>query len=65
MNKSGGTFDGFDHQYTPEEYLDQIYAGMICTMREQPLDLVAYHQWHEGKIAYKECFLSGITLRWF
>ena len=40
MNKSVKTFDYLDHQYTPEEYLYQIDAHMIFTVREQPLDPV-------------------------
>ena len=46
-NKSVKTFDGFDHQYTPQEYLLQIDAHTIFTMGEQPLIPVAYNQWHK------------------
>ena len=64
MNKSVKTFDGLDHQSTPEEEFHQIYAYMLFTMREQPLDPVAYIHWHKRKAA-KKCFLSGIALGWF
>ena len=65
MNKSVKPFDGLDHQYTPEEYLQQIDAHIIFTMGEQPIDPVAYNQWHKRKMAYIQCSLSGIALSWF
>ena len=65
MNKSVKPFDGLDHQYTPEEYLQQIDAHIIFTMGEQPTDPVAFNQWHKRKMAYIQCSLSGIALSWF
>ena len=65
MNKTVKPFDGLDHQYTPEEYLQQIDAHIIFTMGEQPIDPVAYNQWHKRKMAYIQCSLSGIALSWF
>ena len=65
MNKSVKPFDGLDHQYTPEEYLQQIDAHIFFTMGEQPIDPVAYNQWHKRKMAYIQCSLSGIALSWF
>ena len=46
MNKLRRIFDVPDHQYSHEEYLHQVDAHMIFTMREQPVDLVACNQWH-------------------
>ena len=51
MNRSVKTFGGLDHHYTPEEYVHQIDAHVIFTVREQPLDLVAYKHGHNQKIA--------------
>ena len=44
MNKSVKTFCGLDHQNGPEEYLHQIVAHMIFSMREKPLHSVACDQ---------------------
>ena len=57
MNKSVKPFDGLDHQYTPEEHLQQIDAHIIFTMGEQPTDPVAFNQWHKQKMAYIQCSL--------
>ena len=48
-NKSVKTFDGFDLQYTAEEYLHQNDVHMIFTMGEQPIDPVAYNPRHKQK----------------
>ena len=65
MNKSVRNFGRLDHEYAPEEYLHRIDAQMNFTMREQPLDLVVYNQWHRQKRAYIQCSSSGIGLSWF
>ena len=57
MNKSVKTFDGLDHQYTPEEFLHQIDAHMIFNMREQPLEPIDDIQWHKRKMAYIKLFI--------
>ena len=49
MNKSVKPFDGLDHQYTPEEYLQQKDAHNNFTMGEQPLDLLGFNQWKKNK----------------
>ena len=55
MNKSVKTFERLDYQYTHEEYLHQNDAHMILTMGKQPLDPVAYNQWHK-KMAKNSAF---------
>ena len=46
MKKSMETFDGLDHQYTPEENLYQIDALIsISTNGKQSLDPIAFIQW--------------------
>ena len=49
VNKLVKTVEEVDHQYSPEECLHQIHANIIFTMAEQPLDPVAFKQWHEKK----------------
>ena len=44
MNKSVKTFNGLDHQYTPEENVHQFEAHMIFEMRKQNFDSVGYSQ---------------------
>ena len=51
MNKSVKTFDGLDHQSTPEEVLHQVDAHIIFAMGEELLDPVDYNQWHKRKMA--------------
>ena len=63
--KSVKTFDGLDHQYTPEKDLQQIDTHMIFTIGEQPLNLLAGNQWHKRKMAYKQCAVSEVALAWF
>ena len=41
LSKSVKTFDELDQQYTPQEFLHQMDALMICTMGDQPFDHVA------------------------
>ena len=65
MNNSVKTLHGRNHQFTPEKYLHQIDAYMICTMGEQPLGHVAYNQWRKRRTAYKQSFKSGNALGWF
>ena len=64
MNKSVKTFDGIEHYYTSEEHLHEIDAQMIFTMREKPLDPEIYNQKHKQKMAYIQCFLSGVASGW-
>ena len=46
-NNSAKLFDGLDHQKTPGEFLHQFEAHLTFTVRGQPLDPVAYIQWHK------------------
>ena len=65
MKKLVKTFDRFDLQYTPEDFLNQIDAHMILKKGEQFLDPVAYSQWHKLKMAFIQCSLSEKALGWF
>ena len=59
------TLDGLGHQYTPEGQLHQTDAQMISTMGEQPLDHIAYKEWHKRKMAYIKRSLCRTDLSWF
>ena len=64
VNNSVKTFDVFDHQKTPQKFLEQIDAHMTFTIGKQPLDPVACLQWHKTR-AYIQCSSSGISLSLF
>ena len=64
MNQSVKTFDGHDHQFTPEEHLQQISAHIIFTEVEQPANLVDSNQWHQRKMACLQFSLTGIAFIW-
>ena len=65
MNKSVKTFDGLDNLNSPENCLQQIDTHLISTIGEQSLNFIACFQWHKRIIAYVQCCLSEIALRWF
>ena len=65
MNKPVKKFDRLGHEQTPEEYLQHTDAHMIITMGEQPLDVLAYFQWHKRYFSSKQCSFSGIVIGWF
>ena len=66
LNKSVKTFDGLDHQYTPQELIHQIDAQMIFTRGgEHPFDLLAWYYCYKQKTPHIHCSLCEITLSWF
>ena len=53
-------FDGLDHSYTPEEYLQQVEAQITFAIGEEPQKTpVKYRSWHNGRMAYIQCSLFG------
>ena len=55
-------FDGLDHSYTPEEYL-QVEARLTFAIGEQPQNNpVKYRSWHNRRMAYIHCSLIGTAL---
>ena len=52
-------FDGLDHSYTPEEYLQQVEARLTFAIGEEPQNNpVRYRSWHTRCMAYIQCFFS-------
>ena len=49
-------FDGLDHCYTPEEYLQQVEARFTFAIGEEP---------QNNPIKHKSCSLTGTALDWF
>ena len=59
-------FDGLDHSYTPEEYLQQTEALLIFSIGEESQkNPVKYRSWHKRRMAYTQCFLVGTALDWY
>ena len=59
-------FDGLDHSYTQEEYLQQVEARLTFAIGEEPQNNpVKYRSWHIRRMAYIQCSLIGTALDWY
>ena len=58
-------FDGLDHNYTPEEYLQQIEARVTFSLGLQPTSEHEYKLWHARRMAFIQCSLTGTALSWY
>ena len=58
-------FDGLDHNYTPEEYLQHIEARVTFSLGLQPTSEHEYKFWHARRMAFIQCSLTGTALSWF
>ena len=59
-------FDGLDHSYTPEEYLQQVEARLTFALGEEPQNnLIKYRSWQNRRMAYIQCILIGTALEWY
>ena len=59
-------FDGLDHSYTPEEYLQQVEARVTFAIGEEPQNNpIKYRSWHNRRMAYIQCSLFGTALDWY
>ena len=63
------SFDGLDHPYTPEEYLQQVKARLTFAIGEEPQNNpIKYRSSnidHNRRMAYIQCSLVGIALDWY
>ena len=57
-------FDGLDHNYTPEEYLQHIEARVTFSLGLQPTSEHEYKFWHARRMAFIQCSLTGTALSW-
>ena len=55
-------FDGLDHNYTPEEYLQHIEARVTFSLGLQPTSEHEYKFWHARRMAFIQCSLTGTAL---
>ena len=58
-------FDGLDHNYTPEEYLQHIEARVTISLGLQPTSEHEYKFWHARRMAFIQCSLTGTALSWY
>ena len=59
-------FDGLDHSYTPEEYLQQVEARLTFAIGEEPQNNpVKYRSGKIRRMAYTQCSLIGSALDWY
>ena len=58
-------FDGLDHNYTPEEYLQHIEARVTFSLGLQPALEHEYKFWHARRMAFIQCSLTGTALSWY
>ena len=58
-------FDGLDHNYTPEEYLQHIEARVTFSLGLQPINAHEYKFWHARRMAFIQCSLTGTAFSWY
>ena len=58
-------FDGLDHNYTPEEYLQHIEARVTFSLGLQTTLEHEYKFWHARRMAFIQCSLTGTALSWY
>ena len=59
-------FDGSDHSYTPEEFLQQVEARLTFAIGEEPQNNpVKYKSWHDRRMKNIQCSLIGTALDWY
>ena len=58
-------FDGLDHNYTPEDYLQHIEARVTFSLGLQPTSEHEYKFWHARRMAFIQCSLTGTALSWY
>ena len=59
------SFDGLDHNYTPEEYLQHIEARVTFSLGLKPTTVHEYKFWHARRMALIQCSLTGTALSWY
>ena len=58
-------FDGLDHNYTPEEYLQHTEAHVKFSLGLQATSENKYKFWHACRMAFIQCCLTGTALSWY
>ena len=58
-------FDGLDHNYTPEVYLQHFEARVTFSLCLQLTSDHEYIFWHARRMAFIQCSLTGTALSWY
>ena len=58
-------FDGWDHNYTAEEYLKHFEARVTLSLGLQPRTAHEYKFRHARRMAFIQCSLTGTALSWY
>ena len=58
-------FDGLDHNYTPEEYLQHIEARVTFSLGLQRTSEHEYKFWHARRMVFIKCSFTGTALSWY
>ena len=58
-------FDGLDHNYIPEEYLQHIEARVTFSLGLQPTSEPEYKFCHARRMVFIQCSLTGTALSWY
>ena len=65
ISQSMKPFDGLDHNYTPEEYLQHIEARVTFSLGSQPTSAHEYKLWHARRMAFIQGSVTGTALSWY
>ena len=58
-------FEGLDHSYTSEKYLQQVEVRLTFAIGEEPQNNpVKYRSCHDRRMTYIQCTLIGTALDW-
>ena len=58
-------YDGLDHNYTPEEYLQHIEARVTLSLGLQPSSEHENNFWNARHVPFIQCSLTGTALSWY
>ena len=58
-------FDGLDHNYTPDEYLQHVEARVNFSIGLQATSDLEYKCWHARRMAFIQCPSTGTALSWY
>ena len=57
-------FNGIDHEYTPEKYLQHIKERVTFSLGLQPANPLEYKFWHIRRLVFLQCSLTSTVLSW-
>ena len=58
-------FDGLDHTYPPEKFLEHFGAQVTFQLGPQPVEIQSYLTWHSRRRSPLYCSLTGTASNWY